>query len=80
MTYMRHRGQPTRSIALVSSASQDTHELSTETCDELEDSDDRSEEDTEVAALGGDRFSLTSNLGLLALFLISLHQSQFLTV
>lgn len=68
-------------MALVSSASQDTHELSndwTETCDELEEeSDDRSEEDTELAALGGDRFRLTSNLGLLALLLISLH---FLTV
>jgi len=65
-------------MALVSSASQDTHELSndwTETCDEVEEeSDERSEEDTtEVAALGGDRFSVTSNLGLLALLLIFLH-------
>jgi len=64
-------------MALVSSTSQDTHELSndwTETCDEVEDSEDGSEDDTGV--LGGDRLSLTSNLGLLALFFIFLHKSH----
>ncbi|RDY12583.1 hypothetical protein CR513_02593, partial [Mucuna pruriens] len=76
---MRHRGQPTRSMALVSSASEDTHELSndcTETGDDIEDSEDMSEKDIEVAVLGGDKFSLNSNLGLLALLLISLHNSN----
>lgn len=80
ITYKRHRGHPTRSIALVSSASEDTQELSsdcTDTGDNVEDSvDDSSEEDIiEVAAaLGGDKFSLSSNLGLLALLLIFLSQ------
>lgn len=61
-------------MGLISSASEDTHDEPSDEWVETDDDDDDIEnsDDDEVAALGGDKFSLKSNLGLLALLLISL--------